>query len=487
MPRSARTRSSNASNWRGRSTCRARAHNPCTASVADIASDGEAPEYRTAVVGRGEIVQTVTASGQLNPLVKVEVGSQVSGNIRAIYADFNSTVTNGQLIAELDPATYAARLIQAEGDLANARAQMTLAQVNAKRAGELKKNGLIAESEYDQTMAELEQRQAVVKMREATLSSAQVDVERTRILSPIDGVVISRNMDVGQTVQASFSAPKLFIIAKDLTRMQIEAMVSEADVGGIEVGQEASFTVEAFPTRTFAGRVSQVRNEAIVTQNVVTYATIVEVSNNDLKLKPGMTANVTITIEKKENVIRVPNAALRFRVPERAVVRSNEVAAAAGAATGTVAAAAAAEPAGDASSHRAGGPPDAGMRARMVARFDRNGDGQLDDAERAAMRAEMGARGGGRSGGDRGGSGDKPLIRTVYLVRTNLTAMGGSAAVEIEPVSARCGIGDSNFTEILEGPAEGAVVAVGTVQKTPLSPAALGAPNPLGGAPRRPF
>jgi HlyD family secretion protein len=397
-------------------------------------------------------------------------------------------VTNGQLIAELDPATYAARLIQAEGDLANARAQMTLAKVNAKRAGELKKNGLIAESEYDQTMAELEQRQAVVKMREATLSSAQVDVERTRILSPIDGVVISRNMDVGQTVQASFSAPKLFIIAKDLTRMQIEAMVSEADVGGIEVGQEASFTVEAFPTRTFAGRVSQVRNEAITTQNVVTYATIVEVSNGDLKLKPGMTANVMITIAKKENVVRVPNSALRFRVPENAVVRSNEVAtAAAAAATGTVASAVGSGAGGESASRRDGGPPDAGMRARMLARFDRNGDGQLDDAERAAMRAEMGARGGGRNGGDRGGGGDKPQIRTVYLVQTNRAATGGSAAVELEPATVRCGIGDGNFTEVLEGPAEGASLAIGTIQKTPLSPAALGAPNPLGGGSRRPF
>lgn len=441
-------------------------------------ADGEAPEYRAAVIGRGEIVQTVTASGQLNPLVKVEVGSQVSGNIRAIHADFNSTVTNGQLIAELDPATYEARLIQAEGDLANTRAQMTLAQVNAKRAAELKKNGLIAESEHDQTMAELEQRQAVVKMREATVSSARVDLDRTRILSPIDGVVISRNMDVGQTVQASFSAPKLFIIAKDLARMQIEAMVSEADIGGIEVGQEASFTVEAFPTRTFSGRVSQVRNEAITTQNVVTYATIVEVSNNGLKLKPGMTANVTIMIAKKDDVVRVPNAALRFRVPENAIVRSNALA--------TVAAAGG-ESGDDAAPRRGGGPPDAGMRARMLARFDRNGDGQLDEAERATMRAEMGAGGGGRNGGDRGAGGDKPQVRTVYLVHTNLAVSGRSAVVELDPVSVRCGIGDGNFTEVLDGPAEGTVVAVGTVQKTPLSPAALGAPNPLGGPQRRPF
>ena len=205
---------------------------------------GEAPEYRTSVVGRGDIVQTVTASGQLIPLVKVEVGSQVSGNIRAIHADFNSTVTNGQLIAELDPATYEARLIQAEGDLASARAQLTLAQVNAKRAAELRKSNLIAESEFDQTTAELEQRQAAVRVKEANVASARVDVERTKIYSPIDGTVISRSVDVGQTVQASFSAPKLFLIARDLTRMQIEAMVSEADVGGVEVGQEVSFTVE---------------------------------------------------------------------------------------------------------------------------------------------------------------------------------------------------------------------------------------------------
>ncbi len=449
-------------------------------------ADG-APEYRTAVVSRGDIVQTVTASGQLIPLVKVEVGSQVSGNIRAIYADFNSTVTNGQLVAELDPATYEARLIQAEGDLANTRAQLTLAQLNAKRAAELKKNGLIAESEFDQTTAELEQRQASVKVREATVSSAKVDVERTRIYSPIDGTVISRSVDVGQTVQASFSAPKLFLIARDLTRMQIEAMVSEADVGGIQVGQDVSFTVEAFPTRTFSGTVSQVRNEAITTQNVVTYATIIDVTNDDLKLKPGMTANVTITIAKKADVIRVPNAALRFRVPENAVVRSNAVtaAAAAGAPTGSVATAAGAATADDAPVRGPGGsgPQDPEMRARMLARFDRNGDGQLDETERAAMRAEFGGRssGGRPRDGNGGGSSDKPQMRTAYRIVTNQTP--AAAVLELDPVTVQCGISDGSHSEAQSGLAEGDVVAIGTVSHEKPSMPAPG--SPFGGSPMR--
>ncbi len=445
------------------------------------AGSGEAPEYRTAVVSRGDIVQTVTASGQLIPLVKVEVGSQVSGNIRAIHADYNATVTNGQLVAELDPATYEARLIQAEGDLASARAQLTLAQINAKRAAELRKDNLIAESEFDQTTAELEQRQATVKVKEANVASARVDVERTKIYSPIDGTVISRSVDVGQTVQASFSAPKLFLIARDLTRMQIEAMVSEADVGGVEVGQEVSFTVEAFPTRTFEGRVSQVRNEAITTQNVVTYATIIDVTNDDLKLKPGMTANVTITTAKKADVVRIPNAALRFRVPENAVVRSNAVTAAAGSApTGVVAAAGGPAPGGEGAARREGrGPSDPEARARMLARFDRNGDGQLDDAERAAMRAEFGGRGGPREGN--GGASDKPQTRTAYRVVTNTVA--GAVAVELDPVAVQCGISDGSNSEAMSGVAEGDIVAIGTVSREKPSMPTPG--SPFGGPPMR--
>jgi HlyD family secretion protein len=447
------------------------------------AENGEAPEYRTAVVSRGDIVQTVTASGQLIPLVKVEVGSQVSGNIRAIHADYNATVTNGQLIAELDPATYEARLIQAEGDLASSRAQLTLAQVNAKRAAELRKNNLIAESEFDQTTAELDQRQAAVRVKEANVASAKVDVERTKIYSPIDGTVISRSVDVGQTVQASFSAPKLFLIARDLARMQIEAMVSEADVGGIQVGQEVSFTVEAFPTRTFEGRVSQVRNEAITTQNVVTYATIIDVANDDLKLKPGMTANVSITISKKEDVVRVPNAAIRFRVPENAIVRSNAVTAASAAPTGSVAAAAAGPGAdGGESPRRPGGPGggDPEMRARMLARFDRNGDGQLDDAERAAMRAESGGRSGGGPRSGNGGGPDQPQTRTAYRVITNQAA---TVVVELDPVTVQCGISDGTHSEAISGLAEGDVVAIGTVSHA--KPAMPTPGSPFGGSPMR--
>lgn len=419
-------------------------------------------EYRTSPVTRGEIVQVVTASGQLSPLVKVQIGSQVSGNIREIHVDYNSHVTNGQLIAELDPATYRARLVQAEGELANAKAQYTLAELNAKRAEELKKDKLIAESEYDQTVAELEQRRATVRMREASVESARVDFDRTHIFSPIDGTVISRNVDVGQTVQASFTAPTLFVIAKDLTKMQIEAMVSEADVGGVEVGQDATFTVDAFPNRTFAGRVSQVRNEAVTTQNVVTYATVIEVANDDLKLKPGMTANVSITIARKENVLRVANAALRFHPPDNAVVRSNAtVVAAASGSTGAPPQMAAAPGGGSWGGHRRG-----------------EGGGGGGDGEGRRSWSGRGSRSGG-------GGGDRPAVRTAYLVITNAAA---GVAAELDPRTVRTGIGDNMNTEVIEGLAEGDAVAIGTVGGA--SSNMQGKPpgmssNPFGGGMRR--
>jgi HlyD family secretion protein len=249
-------------------------------------------EYRSATISRGDVTQIVTANGTLNPVITVNVGSQVSGLITKLHADHNSRVSKDQLIAELDPATYEARLIQAEGDLGSAKAQLTLAEINSRRAGELLQAKLIPQSDYDTTMAELEQRKATVKVREANLSSAKVDLSRTKIYSPIDGTVINRAVDVGQTVQASFSAPTLFLIANDLAQMEISAMVSEADIGGVETNQTATFTVEAFPSRTFRGVVTQVRNQPTTNQNVVAYATIIQVRTDDLKLKPGMTANV---------------------------------------------------------------------------------------------------------------------------------------------------------------------------------------------------
>ncbi|MGD0016738.1 MAG: efflux RND transporter periplasmic adaptor subunit [Verrucomicrobiia bacterium] len=278
-------------------------------------SDGKA-EYQTEIVSRGDLIQSVTATGQLNPETNVTVGSQISGIISHLYADWNSHVTNGQVVALIDPATYQANVQQCQGDLANARATLELAQVNARRAKELFDGRLIPQSDYDTSVANLHQAEATVLNKEATVANAQVNLDRCTIVSPVDGIVISRNVDVGQTVAASLSAPTLFQIANDLGKMQIDANVAEADIGGVAVGQKADFTVDAFPNRTFHGVVTQVRFNPITVQNVVTYDTVIGVSNLDLKLMPGMTANVSIIIAERNDVLKIPNAALRFHPPE---------------------------------------------------------------------------------------------------------------------------------------------------------------------------
>ncbi|PYL42767.1 MAG: efflux RND transporter periplasmic adaptor subunit [Verrucomicrobia bacterium] len=244
--------------------------------------------YQTAIVTRGAITQAVTATGTLNPVVNVQVGSQVSGNIAKLFVDFNSQVKAGQVVAQIDPALFQATVTQAEGDLANAQAALELAKVNAKRTQDLFARKTSSQADLDQAMANLHQAEANVKIKQGALDKAKVDLEHCTITSPIDGVVISRSVDVGQTVAASLQAPVIFQIANDLTKMQIDSNVAEADVGVLEVGQGVDFTVDAFPMRTFHGKVVQVRNAPITVQNVVTYDTVIGVSNPDLKLKPGI-------------------------------------------------------------------------------------------------------------------------------------------------------------------------------------------------------
>jgi HlyD family secretion protein len=233
-----------------------------------------------------------------------------------MYADYNSPVTNGQLVAQLDPSMYLADLHSAEGDLANSEAALELAKVNEERSKELLTNRLIPQSDNDQAVATLHQAQATVQIKRAAVEKARVNLQYCTIYSPVDGMVISRNVDVGQTVAASLNAPTLFVIANDLTKMQIDTNVGESDVGGVEEKQKVDFTVDAFPNRTFHGIVVQVRNSPTNVQNVVSYDTVIGVNNADLKLKPGMTANVSIIVAERSNVLRVPNAALRFRPPE---------------------------------------------------------------------------------------------------------------------------------------------------------------------------
>lgn len=276
----------------------------------------EEPEYQTALVTRGDLTQGVTATGTLNPVLNVQVGSQISGNIQKLFADFNTEVKAGQVVAQLDAATYEAAVRQSEGDVANAKAALELARLTEKRKAELVAQKAAPQADLDSARAALAQAQANVQMKEANLQRAKVDLSRCTIYSPIDGIVISRDVDVGQTVAATMNAPVLFKIANDLQKMQINAAIAEADIGNVIVGQDVEFTVDAFPGRTFHGTVEQVRNAATTVQNVVTYDTVIAVSNEDLKLKPGMTANVSVIIAQRQNILKLPNAALRFRLPE---------------------------------------------------------------------------------------------------------------------------------------------------------------------------
>jgi HlyD family secretion protein len=293
------------------------------------ARKGDAPVYRTAKVERGPITATVSSTGTLNPVTSVQVGSQISGQIKELYVDFNSPVKRGQLIALIDPETYQYRVRQAEADVEAAQSSVGRAQValvnaerDLKRTKELVARNFVspaeldrAQSTYDLAAAELRTARAVAQQRQAQLATARVDLSRTEIRAPVDGVVIKRSVDVGQTVAASLQAPELFVIAKDLRDMQVETSIDEADVGRIRVGQRASFTVDAFPGRPYVGEVRSVRKAAQNVQNVVTYIAIISANNERGELLPGMTANVRITTDTRASVLKVPNSALRFRPP----------------------------------------------------------------------------------------------------------------------------------------------------------------------------
>ncbi|HEY8156526.1 MAG TPA: efflux RND transporter periplasmic adaptor subunit [Myxococcota bacterium] len=283
--------------------------------------------YLTESVDRGAIVATVTATGTVQPVSKVQVGTYVSGPIQAIYVDFNSPVVSGQPVAKIDPAPFEVKVRQEEANLANARASVEKARADLKlkkltfeRNQSLRTRDLISQDELDtsesnraQAVAQLALAEAGVKQAAAGLEEARITLDYTVIRSPVDGVVISRSVDVGQTVAASFQTPTLFEIAQDLTKMQLNANVSESDIGGLRDGLSAAFGVDAYPGREFEGRVVQVRNAPITVLNVVTYDVIIEVDNRDLALKPGMTATVTITTARREDALRVPLRALRFR------------------------------------------------------------------------------------------------------------------------------------------------------------------------------
>ncbi len=385
----------------------------------------EAQKFRSAKVEKGPLIATVAATGILNPVVSVSVGSQVSGQIKELFADFNSEVKKGQLIARIDPEQIEYRLRQAQADLDASRASVGTQQANvavqraevaraeanlaeAKRDLERKKSlvekNFIAASEAEKAdslfkaqvagldsakaqlgVAEANSRNslAVVKQREAQLAQAKIDLDRTAIRSPVDGIVVKRSIEPGQTVAASLQAPELFVIAQNLADMQVDSAIDESDVGRVRVGQGATFTVDSFPGRTFTGSVKQVRKAAQTVSNVVTYTVVITASNPDLTMLPGMTASVRITTDRRDSALKVANSALRFRPPG-----VNEDAPGTPAASAAAPAASVAANTGTAAAAGTGGPPGGGGRGQLTAQRERLvTDLKLDAGQQASLDA----------------------------------------------------------------------------------------------------
>ena len=394
-------------------------------------------QYQTAAVARGPVVAKVTATGILSALVTVQVGSQVSGRIATLHADYNSTVRKGELIAEIDPALFQANLeqakanvLQAEGQLKQAQANVLAAQRTYDRDKPLRASNLIAQADLDTAETTLAAAKASVVAAQGNLAQAraqltqsQVNFTYTKILSPIDGVVISRSVDVGQTVAASLAAPTIFTLAGDLKQMQVDTSVAEADVGKLAPGMEATFVVDAFPDERFKGTIRQIRNAPQTQQNVVTYDAVIDVKNPDLKLRPGMTANTTVVYADRPDVLRIPNAALRFRPPPEMLAALGRTSAAPG---------------------------------------------------RVAGRDGAGASGGGAGRG--GASGNGPG-RSLWVLRDGRP---GPAQVTI-------GVSDGTFTEIVSGPVQAGDAVLTGVDTAPAGGARPASPVAPGGPGRRPF
>ena len=287
---------------------------------------GSKDEYVTVPLKKATIIKIIEASGTINPVQTATVGAQVSGKITGVYVDFNSPVTKGQLLAEIDTSLFQASVDQQRASIENSKAQLRRLEATTnydklmyERYKNLLKKGYVSKAEVDQLeatyladVANIQAQKAQIKQSEASLRTAESNLGYTKIISPVDGVIISKNVEVGETVASSFQTPELFSVAEDLTEMQIEANVSEADIGNVSVGQEADYTLDGYPNETFKGHVDQVRLSSTNTSNVVTYTVVISVKNEDLKLKPGMTANVSIVVDKKENILTAINPALKF-------------------------------------------------------------------------------------------------------------------------------------------------------------------------------
>ena len=388
---------------------------------------------------------TVTATGTLSAVTTVQVGSQVSGVISRLYADFNSRVTKGQLLAELDPTPFQQQVEQRQADVTKSRVEATNTRISYDRAERLVKAGLSPQADLDSARAAYEGANAQVQQSTAALNQSLTSLKYTKIISPIEGVVVDRQYDVGQTVAASFSAPTLFSIAQDLTKMQVQADVDQSDIGRIAVGQTARFTVDSYPDQEFRGRISQMRLNATVSQNVVTYPVIIEVPNPDQKLRPKMTANVTIDVATVQDVLRIPNAALRFKpdtaAPGAATTR-----------TGSAAGGNQSAQTGTTSGTTSGGPTPEQRAARMGNR----------------------TRG---VGGAAGALGEAPPARrrpqTVYILGTDN---------KLKAVEIRAGITDGHYTQVVSGDLKvGDNIVAGLATSKVDSNPPPGSSNPMGG------
>lgn len=290
-----------------------------------LAACSSAPKvtYTTATVEKQDITTSVTATGTIEPVTKVEVGTQVSGIIDKIYVDYNSVVKRGQVIAELDKTNLLSELASAQSNLTNAQSNLTYQTDNYKRYKTLYQKGLVSANDYESARLSFQQAKEQVAVQQQNVSKARTNLGYATITAPIDGVVLSKEVEEGQTVASAMTTPTLFILAQDLTDMRVIADVDEADIGGVQEGQRVTFTVDAYPNDTFSGQVTQVRQEATTESNVVTYEVVISAPNNDLKLKPGLTANVTIYTAEKTNVLAIPSKALRF-TPSEAMLAEDE-------------------------------------------------------------------------------------------------------------------------------------------------------------------
>jgi HlyD family secretion protein len=399
--------------------------------------------YRTEAVSRGEITATASATGTLSAVTTVQIGSQVSGIVARLYADFNSQVTKGQLLAELDPTPFLQAVEQRQAEVTRSQVEVANIQVTYNRQKRLAAAGLISQADLDGAKAAYDAASAGLALSQASLRQAKTNLGYTKIYSPIDGQVVDRQYDVGQTVAASFSAPTLFTIAQDLTKMQVKADVDQSDIGRVKAGAAVRFTVDAYPDQQFRGNISQVRLNATVTQNVITYPVIVEVANPDLRLRPSMTADVTIEVATVEDALRVPNAALRFRP--------------------------ATDPDEDGGAGGQGGRSGAGRR------------------ERSSGTGSAGSESTGRGERAGGGEGRRSRGQTVYVLAGE--GEGNGKKGELRQVRVATGITDGRTTEVtrvLSGalaPGDLVVTGLATLKTESNNRANRATTSPLGGAP----